>query len=118
VQSAGDEAAEADAQLRLVFNRPVDFVSKPVLDRVDAIVMALKDSTRVSDNQVLALANNPPDSGAEFTKMLELYRDGKPSFSNADAAVARFGLTQAVHVMEGSDAVLSAWEQRLELTPP
>lgn len=115
VQTAGAEAAEADKKL-LVFNRPKEFVSKSVQDRVGAIAAALEDSTQVSDSQVLALANNPPASGAEFTKMLGLYRAGKPSFTNA--AEARFALTQAVIEMERSDAILSAWEQRLRPTRP
>jgi len=113
VQSAGDEATKADVQLRLVFNRSKEDVSGPVLDRVDAIVTALK---KLPDDKVLDLANNPPDSGAEFTAMLDAIKEGQPSFT--DSKDARFALTQAVHEMKGSEDNLSAWEKRLGLPKP
>lgn len=113
VQTAGAEAAEAEAQIKLVFNRSKEDVSGPVLDRVDAILTALK---KLPDDKVLDLANNPPDSGAEFTEALDALKEGQPSFT--DSKDARFVLTQAIHEMKGSEDNLSAWEKRLGLTQP
>jgi hypothetical protein len=111
---AGESAKVADSQIQLFFDRPKEFVRPSVQKRIDAIAAALEDRTKVSDNQVLDLANKPPVSGIEFTKMLEQFRAGQLSFTNA--TVARFALAQAVIEMERSDANLSAWEQRLGLT--
>jgi len=116
VQSAGDEATKADAQLRLVFNRPKEFVSKFVQDRAKAIAATLEDPAQVPDSTVLALANGPPASGDKFTAILDKFRAGEPSFTNA--AVARFALKVAVMKMDRSEDNLSAWEQRLRLTQP